>query len=199
MKNNKNMISGSEPLEIERKFLIRYPDPELLERVCSRKLMITQTYLLSENGISRRIRKTQCGGNTQYRYNEKERISERTRIEREREIPEEEYTALMKEALPGARSIHKTRYCIHSKDLCFEVDIFPEWDDRAYAEVELEDEDQEFEIPPCLSVIKEVTGDRRYSNLSLAKNGFVFDQIGDQMPDEVFVSRSSSEDGTKKI
>ena len=174
-KTKETMISGSEPLEIERKFLIRYPDLDLLERICTEKKEIVQTYLISAKGISRRIRETKCGENTEYWYNEKEKISERTRIEREREISAEEYTSLRREALPDARTIYKTRYCIPSKDRCFEVDVFPEWDDRAYAEVELEDENQEFEIPQCLSVIKEVTEDRRYSNLSLAKNGFVFE------------------------
>ena len=166
-----------EPLEIERKFLIRYPDPELLERVCTKKISIVQTYLVSEKKMSRRIRKQECNGVTAYWYNEKERISDRTRIEREREITEDEYRELLAEAIPQARTIQKTRYCIPLGDLCFEVDLFPEWNDRAYAEVELKDERQEFAIPDCLTVIREVTQDRRYTNLSLAVNGFVYDDI----------------------
>jgi len=170
-------MNKREPLEIERKFLIRYPDPELLEQTCSKKTELAQTYLVSEKGRSRRIRKSQCGSDTVYWYNEKERISDRTRIERERIISEEEYKDLMKEAIPDSRTIFKTRYDIPSGDRCFEVDLFPEWNDRAFAEVELEYEQQEFEFPACLSVIKEVTEDRRYTNKSLALNGFVFDDI----------------------
>ena len=170
-------MNNSEPLEIERKFLIRFPDLDLLEKLCTRKIAITQTYLLSEEFISRRIRKTECGGTVVYRYNEKEKISDRTRIEREREISEEEYAERMKEAIPEARTISKTRYCIPSGDRCFEIDVFPEWNDRAFAEVELESEDQKFEIPDCISVIKEVTEDPRYTNRSLALHGFVYDDI----------------------
>ena len=170
-------MNGSEPLEIERKFLIRFPDLDLLEQICSKKITIVQTYLIPEETRSRRIRKSKCSGKTVYWYNEKERITDITRIEREREIPETEYMELIKEKIPDSKTIHKTRYCIPSGDLCFEVDVFPEWDDRAFAEVELEDEHQAFEIPECLSVIKEVTEDWRYTNKSLALNGFVFDAI----------------------
>lgn len=171
------MMNNGEPLEIERKFLIRYPDLKRLEQICSKKIAIVQTYLISEQDVSRRIRKSECGDNTVYYYNEKVRITDMTRIEREREIPEEEYEELIKDANPKAQTIRKTRYCIPSGDLCFEVDVFPEWKDRAFAEVELESEQQGFEIPDCICVIKEVTDDRRYTNLSMALNGFVYDEI----------------------
>ncbi len=169
-----NKITGknNEPLEIERKFLIRYPDTALLEKKCIKKIAIVQTYLISLKHISRRIRKMEYNGITEYMYNEKERITDMTRIEREREISEDEYLELLKEAVPNAGTIRKTRYCIPSGSLCFEIDIFQEWDDRAFAEVELENEDQDFEIPDCLSVIKEVTSDGRYTNRSLALHGF---------------------------
>ena len=170
-------INNNEPLEIERKFLIRYPDQELLEQSCTRKLFLSQTYLVSADHKSRRVRKQECGGETVYWYNEKQRISDRTRIEREHQIPEEEYLELLKEAIPGSATIRKTRYCIPSGDLVFEVDLFPQWDDRAFAEVELENEEQEFRIPDCLSVVKEVTEDRRYTNKALALNGFIREEL----------------------
>ena len=49
------------------------------------------------------------------------------------------------------------------------MDVYPFWSDRAVLEVELESEDEAFDIPPFISVIKEVTGDKRYSNKALAK------------------------------
>ena len=170
-------FNNEDPLEIERKFLIRYPDLNLLDRICTEKTAIVQTYLISEKGISRRIRKKEQGGRIEYWYNEKTKISDMTRIEREREISEEEYNELLKEALPDADTINKIRYCIPSGDHCFEIDVFREWDDRAFAEVELSDEDQEYVFPECLELIKEVTDDGRYTNKSLAINGFVYDMI----------------------
>jgi len=40
------------PLEIERSFLIRYPDVELLDALCFSKSQITQTYLVNSDGDS---------------------------------------------------------------------------------------------------------------------------------------------------
>jgi len=170
-------MNSLEPLEIERKYLIRYPDLDLLEQICSKKIFLVQTYLVSDQGKSRRIRRSECNGSVIYWYNEKEKISDLTRIEREREISETEFCELLKEMIPGSNTIIKTRFCIPSGEHCFEVDIFPEWNDRAFVEVELEYEEQKFEIPDCLSVIKEVTEDRRYTNNSLAVNGFIYDEI----------------------
>ena len=172
-----NMVNNNLPLEIERKFLIRYPDISVLEKLCVRKIAISQTYLNAQMYVTRRIRKTQTDGKTQYWYTHKEKITDVTRIEREREITEEEYLSLLKEARPDSQTINKVRYNIPSKDLCFEVDIFSEWDDRAFAEVELKEENQDFEFPECLELIKEVTYDSRYTNSSLARNGFVYDDI----------------------
>ncbi len=168
---------NSEPLEIERKFLIRYPNLDLLEQICSGKMSVAQTYLAAEKNHSRRLRMQECGGSTAYWYNEKEKITDVTRIEREWEISEEEYKELLREAIPGSKTIFKTRYWIPAGKHCFEVDVFPEWNDRAFAEVELEDENREYEIPDCLSIIKEVTEDGRYTNHSLAINGFVFEDF----------------------
>ena len=168
-------IPGGEPLEIERKFLIRYPDLSLLEQICSRKAEICQTYLVSEQKCSRRIRCREYDGKTEYWYNEKQKLTEMTRIERERQITEKEYLELLQEAIPGSWAIRKTRYDLPCGDLCFEIDVFPEWNDRAFAEVELDDECQGFTVPDCLTIIKEVTADKRYTNKSLAINGFVYE------------------------
>ena len=166
-----------QPLEIERKYLIRYPNLDLLDRICSGKAIISQTYLKSEKGLSRRVRKRRIGEKTEYWYTEKEKLSDLTRIEREHEISEQEYEEFLKEALEHARTIHKIRYFLPAGELCFEIDIFPEWDDRAFAEVELDDEKREITFPDCLDLIKEVTGDKRYTNASLAKHGFFCEEL----------------------
>ena len=50
----------------------------------------------------------------------------------------------------------------------FELDIYPFWNDRATLEIELSDENENFELPPFIEVIKEVTDDDRYKNRSLS-------------------------------
>ena len=83
----------------------------------------------------------------------------------------------MKEADPSCRTIIKTRYYLHHGGFCFEIDVFPEWDDRAIIEVELEDENADIVFPEIIDIIREVTFDKRYTNISLARNGFVYDEL----------------------
>lgn len=53
--------------------------------------------------------------------------------------------------------------------LTAEVDVFPFWQDRAFCEVELPDEATVVTLPEFLDVIREVTEDKRYTNLALAR------------------------------
>lgn len=153
-------------LEIERKFLISYPDVSFLDGLDNiSKVYIEQTY--TENHI--RIRKWVENGKTIYIKTIKEKINDIVRIERENIISREEYSFLMKSADKSRRTIIKTRYRYPYKDKIIEIDIFPFWSDRAFCEVELEYENESFSLPPFIKVIKEVTEDNRYNNSSIAK------------------------------
>jgi len=155
------------PLEIERKFLISYPDPATLMNLpgCI-KLEIVQTYL---SGGTARVRKNVSEKGCTYTHTEKRKISELTRIENERVISEEEYIDYIKTADPAFRPIEKTRLCIPHEGHVFEVDIYPFWRDKAVAEVELKGEDEEIIFPDWLDIIDEVTFDPAYKNVSLAR------------------------------
>ena len=162
-------MAETEPLEIERKFLIRMPDPGRLARESERRISITQIYLNNtENVHSRRVRLSRWEGGEARYYNEKVRLTDRTRIEREREIGPEEWDALLAEADPDRRVIEKTRWCVPCGGHTVEVDVFPFWDDRAFCEVELASEDEAFELPDWIAVVREVTADPRYTNYALA-------------------------------
>lgn len=153
-------------LEIERKFLIKYPDVASLS---GETWEIEQTYLRAPRGETRRVRRVVCGGETKYIYTEKRRITAVTRIENEREIGRAEYEALLEERDEDLRTIEKTRVRIPDGSHVWEVDLFPFWDDRALLEIELSLEDEYFTIPPAFEVIREVTEDKRYTNRSIAK------------------------------
>ena len=153
-------------LEIERKFLIKYPDVASLS---GETWEIRQTYLRAPRGETRRVRRVICGGETKYIYTEKRRITAVTRIENEREICRAEYEALLEERDEDLRTIEKTRVRIPDGSHVWEVDLFPFWDDRALLEIELSREDEDFTIPPAFEVIREVTEDKRYTNRSIAK------------------------------
>lgn len=162
-----NHTKAESPLEIERKFLIRYPNKaKLLTLPGCVALEIIQTYL--EGGAARVRRSVSCGGCV-YTHTSKRKISELTRIETELTISEEEYLDYLMSADPAYRPIEKTRLCIPYKGHTFEIDIFPFWQDKAVAEVELTTEDEEIDFPEWLDIIKEVTFDPSYKNVVLAK------------------------------
>ena len=158
------------PLEIERKFLIRMPNVSLLATAeGGRVLMITQTYLNAREGVAARVRLVREGDSVRYIRTEKQRVSARTAIENEWALSEEEYLAALAEVDKTRKPIEKTRYAIPYADHTLEIDIYPFWRDRAILEVELKDEDEEFLLPPYIKVIAEVTDDKRYKNVQLAK------------------------------
>jgi CYTH domain-containing protein len=93
-----------------------------------------------------------------------------SRAEFEYEIPVDDAQELL-ETLCDRPLIEKTRYKINIGDLIWEVDEF--WGENQgliLAEVELETEDQNINIPHWIG--KEVTSDPRYYNSNLVKNPF---------------------------
>ena len=164
------MAATSFPLEIERKYLIRYPNLDALKRLPQySKTEITQTYLKSENpAFGGRIRKRGTNGVYVYTRTYKRDITPVKRIELEEEITQQAYNTLLTKADPMLQSITKVRYCFSYAGKLFELDIYPFWSDRATLEIELASENESFTLPPFLTVIKEVTGDLRYRNRNLA-------------------------------
>lgn len=155
--------------ETERKFLIEIPSEALLASIPeSDKSEITQTYLLADKGVTARVRKRVCGGKTAYTKTEKIRINDLSCTEKEGEITEDEYNREFLSADPKRNPILKTRVLLRRGSHFFEIDIYPFWRDKAVMEIELSSEDEDFEIPHEIKVIKEVTGDKRYKNASLA-------------------------------
>lgn len=157
----------SNGLEIEHKYLIRMPSSQMLEMLSVSE--IEQIYLKAEKG-SVRIRKRDFGNRTEYTYTVKHRLSDLTRTELEHEISAEEYLSLKRQIDPCRQMIRKKRYLYPFDGMLFEIDVFPFWTDRALMEIELEDEEQLFRLPPAVAIVREVTSDRRYANSSLAQS-----------------------------
>ncbi len=160
------------PLEIERKFLIEYPDISALKKMDGYRVRhIEQTYLQSGDGFAGgRIRRITEDGATTYVYTYKERLSDMTRREYERELGEAEYLELLKRKNPDTITIEKDRHIFNYDGLVYELDVYEFWDDKATLEAEVESEDTPIPIPPCVKLIREVTSDRRYNNSQLALN-----------------------------
>ena len=153
-------------LEIERKYLIKYPDVASLS---GEVWDIGQTYLIAPKGETRRVRRVVCGGETRYYFTEKRRITNVTRVENEREISRAEYETLLLERDGTLNVIRKTRIRVPDNGRVWEYDLFPFWSDRAILEIELSSEDEKVELPAGVELIREVTDDRRYTNRSMAR------------------------------
>ncbi len=154
-------------IEIERKFLIEYPDASVLSG-CKRA-DIVQTYLCSPSDEEIRVRARTEGESTVYFKTVKKKLGGFCREELENEISESDYLELLKCSDPTRRPIEKTRYCLVYRDQCFEIDVYPFWTDKAIMEIELESEEQGISFPDGIRIIEEVTCDERYKNSSLAR------------------------------
>lgn len=165
-----SFLGEPEPLEIERKFLIEYPEVKLLEAnpVC-RRVEIIQTYLHSDNGDEVRVRQRGENGHYVYFLTTKRKLCGIKRMEIERRLTKEEYLTLLMDADTSKRQIRKTRYCLTYGSRYFEIDVYPFWSDRAIMEIELADENEKVDFPEFIKVVKEVTDDDSYKNASLAK------------------------------
>ena len=170
LKEISSFLGEPEPYEIERKYLISYPDIKKLENMdnCT-KVEITQTYLKSEDGKERRVRARGIDGDYIYYLTEKQEISPIKRVEIERRLTQDEYLKYLMEADNKLHTIKKTRYCLSLNSRYYEIDIYPEWDNQAIMEVELSDETEVVEIPNFIKVYKDVTLESVYKNYSLAK------------------------------
>ena len=165
-----SFLGEPEPYEIERKFLINYPDLNLLEnRSDCQKVEIIQTYLKASENEEVRVRQRGMNGSFIYFKTTKKKITDTIRIEEEERLSQEEYLRLLMDADTSMHQIRKTRYCLTYDSQYFEIDIYPFWQDKAIMEIELLTEQDEIKMPDFISVIKEVTDDDSYKNSSLAR------------------------------
>ena len=169
MREIATFLGGPEPLEIERKFLIEYPDIAWLRSLpnCSR-IDIIQTYLTAPEGEERRVRQRGHDGHYLFTMTTKRALTGMKRIEVEKRLTKDEYLAALMETDVTRRQIRKTRYCLTWGIQYFEIDVYPFWDDKAIVEIELSDENEPIDFPPQLHVIREVTDDPAYKNAELA-------------------------------
>ena len=171
------------PYEIERKFVIEYPDINWLENIPNcKKVEIIQTYLKSLNKDEEiRIRQRGLEGNYIYTKTTKRKVNNMKRVEIEKRLSKDEYLKLMMDADTTKRQIRKTRYCLMYKNQYIEIDTYPFWKDIAIAEVELNDENQKIELPKKLNVLKEVTNDEKYKNAQLADSSKNIDKYPEEL------------------
>jgi len=149
------------PLEIERKFLVISEDYQQN----SKSVYIKQAYLSADENMAIRVRIEK----NQATINIKSKKSERVNHEFEYIIPMDEAISLIK--MSPYPLIEKTRHVVKYEGKTWEVDKFHgDNEGLTVAEIELDNENEEFGMPPWLG--EEVTADSRYLNSNLAVNPF---------------------------
>ena len=163
-------VGVPEPLEIERKFLIEYPDLSIIKSLkMSRKSPITQAYLSTTEEGNFRVRKRGVGENAVYIKTVKIKINDLKRIEKENYISEAEYNKYLSDKKNIVGIISKDRYCIIENNTYYELDIYPFWNDKATLEIELLSETQSYVLPSFVKLIREVSEEPEYRNFALAQ------------------------------
>lgn len=146
--------------ETERKFLVKGE----FRHLAVKQIQITQSYLLKDKFKTIRLRIADDRGYLTI----KTPLAAETigRNEWEFQIDVNDAVEMMKICLPG--KVIKTRYLIPSGRHTFEVDVFHDKNEGlVIAELELESENEQFEIPEWLGA--EVTGNPSFYNSNLAK------------------------------
>lgn len=158
------------PAQIERKFLIEYIDENTLAPYDPVEQNITQTYLKGKaKGTERRARKVVSNNAISYFYTEKRPISTIERIENERLLSQKEYLRKIEEVDPEYGSVSKRRFCFLYNGRYCTVDTYPANADCAILDVQLNDRDEQIDLPPEIRVIREVTGDPDYQGNMITK------------------------------
>jgi adenylate cyclase len=150
--------------EIERKFLIEQPPDWLEERPASE---LHQGYVVITRDAEVRVRKADCKGLLTVKRGRGE-----VRREEEIELEAEQFEALW--SLTDSARVSKRRYLVPLEDaeLTAEVDVFQgELEGLVVAEVEFGSEDESAAFKPPAWFGRELTGDERYANASLARVG----------------------------
>ena len=149
--------------EIERKFLVKN---DLWQDAVVSESRMKQGYLTSQGNASVRVRIA----NDKAFLNIKSATLGIRRLEFEYEIPLADADEMLS-TVAEQPFIDKTRYHVKHGRHIWELDVFEgENLGLIVAELELESEDESFEVPPWSG--EEVSGDPRYYNVSLVKEPY---------------------------
>ncbi|MCB1866996.1 MAG: CYTH domain-containing protein [Gammaproteobacteria bacterium] len=150
-------------LEIEHKFLVKN---DLWRSNVISETRLQQGYLANQKNASVRIRT----GNGKAHLNIKSTTLGIRRLEFEYEIPLADAREMLRE-IAIQPFIDKTRYIVRNGAHDWELDVFEgENHGLIVAELELESEDEPFELPEWAG--EEVSGDVKYYNVNLIKHPF---------------------------
>lgn len=165
-------LGDEKPVEKFYKYLVEVDD-NMLEKIRHEanysNMHIEQHYLISTNGLERRIRRREKNGSNLYSYSEANYLSTNERIKTDRILSERQYYDLNAETDPDLKVINKDRHSFISDNLFFKLDIFDFDKSMGLLSVQV-GEDQDVRIPDYIKVVKDVSDNRSYKNYHLAQS-----------------------------
>ena len=149
----------------ERKYIIRLKD-NIPEAIVSE---ITQTYLTSEPYSEVRLRRRILNGLIVNVHTTKKILSNNEQVETERQIDNNLYESLLRQADPYRQPIHKMRETFIWKGQFFELDTFIDpYKGLQILETKGILKHEDIIFPPFIEIIEDITGITKYYNYNLA-------------------------------
>lgn len=157
------ILGVPDPLEIERKFLLKSPPITLPDPHVSSDII--QVYLDTSKDEELRIRKRSQDGHSVYTMSRKKKIELGIRIEKEEFLTSTEFQALCHR---GKGTLTKRRHCFIHNGRCYELDEYTGKNAGLWIlEVEVENINDPVQLPAWAKDAVDVTNDIRYSNSTL--------------------------------
>ena len=149
----------------ERKYIVKVLNeiPEAIESE------IYQTYLTSEPRSEVRLRRRTLNGISMNVRTTKKMLSTGEQVQTERQIDNNLYESLMRQADPYRNTIHKIRKTFIWKGQFFELDTYLDANSGLQIlETKGIVDHESVNIPPFLEVMEDITGNTKYYNYNLA-------------------------------
>ena len=149
----------------ERKYIVKVLNeiPEAIESE------IYQTYLTSEPRSEVRLRRRTLNGISMNVRTTKKMLSTGEQVQTERQIDNNLYESLMRQADPYRNTIHKIRKTFIWKGQFFELDTYLDANSGLQIlETKGIVDNESVNIPPFLEVMEDITGNTKYYNYNLA-------------------------------
>ena len=160
-----NVLLNKEQLKLQKKYLVNLKNSNLNEILKDSKVSyIEQAYLISEDNVEKRIRKTVNNNYDTYElavYKIKEDGSKV--LDKEKNISKKIYNELLQFKAFNSDVIRKARYYFSYGDTCMYLDIFEDNNEIGYLEINYDWKDM-ITLPSYLDVISDVSNEDGYSN-----------------------------------
>ena len=160
-----NVLLNKEQLKLQKKYLVNLKNSNLNEILKDSKVSyIEQAYLISEDNVEKRIRKTVNHNYDTYElavYKIKEDGSKV--LDKEKNISKKIYNELLQFKAFNSDVIRKARYYFSYGDTCMYLDIFEDNNEIGYLEINYDWKDK-ITLPSYLDVISDVSNEDGYSN-----------------------------------